>query len=361
MLFENFLESTLIFYFKQFLTQNMKDRKYIYLIIKIKTKKDFQYFLNRQKSKRVQNKFRTVERDEFISNAYSGNLHSFNKNKVIKDRAASSSPAVPMPSHSRLTSDSNKIRAFENSLTSDFKMVSKGINFEVEPFEKFHNINKSSMSQTKATKSDFLQAKLRVQSRATTSELQKRPGDLCKIAKESTKNKMSISTRIREKKVKSRPFTKVHQKRVKSNIEVPKGGFKSNLTPLIPIVNAQKEEAKIYTINTSDMSHHNKSMNSAKAKKLKMKNANYYYQNIHKNRLNQGSLNRSDVDKSLGKATPIQNHKVNKSHMIASNPFQFHRKSLDSTFASHPHENSYGFTNISKCNKTSYLHIYSIT
>lgn len=177
--------------------------------------------------KKSPKKFRTVERDEFISNAYSGNLHSFNKSKILKDRDASNSPAVPMPSHSRLTAHSNKIRAFENSLTNDFKMVSKGINFEVEPFEKFHN-NKSSMSQTKATKSDFRKAKLRVESRVTTSELQKRPRDLSKIVKESSKNKMSISTRIREKNNKSRPFTHVQQKRVKSNIEVPKSDFKSN-------------------------------------------------------------------------------------------------------------------------------------
>jgi hypothetical protein len=180
------------------------------------------------KTKKSPKKFRTLERDGFAPNAYTGNLHSFHKSKLLKDRNGSNSPAVPIPTYTRLPSHSNKMRiSSDRSLLSDFKMVSKGINFKIEP-EQFENVKNSSLSQTRATKSDIRSAKLRIQSRATTSELHKRNGGLIKIESGSKKDQKITNTQIIEKRMKSRPLTKVQQKRVRSNFDNHKPNFNSN-------------------------------------------------------------------------------------------------------------------------------------
>lgn len=92
----------------------------------------YSFFPKSTKQKKLPHKFRTVEKDEYVQNAYSGDLKKADKVKVFRERL--SSPAVPLPSHSRFTSHSNKLKEFDNTLAQDLKKISNGINFEVEPF-----------------------------------------------------------------------------------------------------------------------------------------------------------------------------------------------------------------------------------
>lgn len=107
-----------------------------------KNKGSFSVLPNSTKNKGKGRRFRTLERKDTKPSAYSGPLRIKGNKKLKRD----SSPAVPIPTHSRLSSYSNKIKPFESSITSDFKMVSQGLNFEVEPMERKNHMSKSSLS-----------------------------------------------------------------------------------------------------------------------------------------------------------------------------------------------------------------------
>jgi hypothetical protein len=156
---------------------------------------EYSIFPKTTKSKRDNRKYKTIERENIPRNLYSGKISHFSKNKILRD--SSNSPAVPIPSHSRLTSHSNKIKQLENSLTSDLKMVSTGLNFEIEPFEKPGNIpQKSKLSQRRQIYEEFIYARVNPHSRATVSELNQR-------LKETKQLKKDIEERIRLRSIPS--------------------------------------------------------------------------------------------------------------------------------------------------------------
>lgn len=156
---------------------------------------EYSIFPKTTKSKRDNRKYKTIERENIPRNLYSGKISYNGKNKILRD--SSNSPAVPIPSHSRLTSHSNKIKQLENSLTNDFKMVSTGLNFEIEPFDKHINVSqKSKFSQRKQIYKEYTHTKINPYSRATTSELNQR-------LKETKQLKKDIEERIRLRSIPS--------------------------------------------------------------------------------------------------------------------------------------------------------------
>lgn len=194
----------------------------------------YSLFPKSTKIKKIPQKFKTVEREEFAQNAYSGNnLRVSDKTRLLKERGTS--PAVPLPSHSRLTSHSHKLRNLDNTLSKEFKMISKGINFEVEPFDDNPKqaFQISQMHQKRKTYNDFINSNLKAKSRATTSELQKRPAGTRQL-KQELANKIHVNTKFKDKIMdKARPRTNACQKRVKSSIGVTETKITGNFVVVI--------------------------------------------------------------------------------------------------------------------------------
>lgn len=63
----------------------------------------------------------------------------------------------------------------DESIISDFKMVSQGLNFDIEALDKREQRVKTSMSLKRKKQYEHLKNKIRVQSRAKTSKVIKRP------------------------------------------------------------------------------------------------------------------------------------------------------------------------------------------
>lgn len=120
--------------YRQFLTQNKRKQKILLPEYRSKNKDGISFLPKSTKHKVKNSRFKTLERSNRRQNAYSGKLKLHYKNKAFREN--SNSPAVPMASHSRLSSYSNKMKLTDGSIISDFKMVSQGLNFDVEPFEK---------------------------------------------------------------------------------------------------------------------------------------------------------------------------------------------------------------------------------
>ena len=85
--------------------------------------------------------------------------------------------AIPKPSRTNFNTRSiERESSKQGNLSQDFKLVSKGINFEVKPFNPMLNqeTSKSCLNNKRKTYNQFLNSKLKFNSRATTSELHKR-------------------------------------------------------------------------------------------------------------------------------------------------------------------------------------------
>lgn len=85
--------------------------------------------------------------------------------------------AVPKPSRTNFNTHSiERESSKQGNLSQDFKLVSKGINFEVKPFNPMLNqeTSKSCLNNKRKTYNQFLNSKLKLNSRATTSEIHKR-------------------------------------------------------------------------------------------------------------------------------------------------------------------------------------------
>lgn len=182
------------------------------------SKEMYNLFPKSTKSNKTRKNVKTVERVELPQNAYSGNLKAFSKSKYI--RRDTNSPAVPLPARSRFTSHSNRTKDVENKLSQDFRLVSKGINFEVEPFEKppsrIHT--RSNISQKRQTTyNEFMNLRLKQKPRVNTSEGHNRK-NLSNLSKElpiQAINNIKVDKRFQPKK--SRAKANALQKRVKSN------------------------------------------------------------------------------------------------------------------------------------------------
>lgn len=212
----------------------------------------YSLFPKSTKTKKIPQKFKTVEREEFNQNAYSGiNLRASDKIRFLKERGTS--PAVPLPSHSRLTSQSHKLKNLDNTLSKEFKMVSKGINFEVEPFEDHPRqaFQLSNLQQKRKTYNEFMNANLKTKSRATTSELQKRPAG-SRLMKQELVAKINVNTKFKDKiNDKARPRTNACQKRVKSNVGVAQTKIDGTSYDVIRVDSHLKDQKKLYTLDAA--------------------------------------------------------------------------------------------------------------
>jgi hypothetical protein len=112
-------------------------------------------------------------------------------------------------------------------------------------------------------------------------------------------------------------------------------------------VNVHKED-KTKTIITGALSSGKKSSHRPQTKRFQMKNTDCYYSNIQRNLLKQPPVQPFIINKKFSKVANIQTQKLNKSQRVAPNPFGTNREYFDNTQINPSHENSYGFTNLSK-------------
>lgn len=135
----------------------------------------FSLFPKTSKINKDNKRFRTIERDE-SANAYSGKVKNLSKQKLLLNNLNNSTSSKP--SRARFnTSSIDRDRSKQGSASQDFKLISKGINFEVKPFNPMLNqeTSKSCLHNNKKTYNHFLNSNLKFNSRATTSDLHRRP------------------------------------------------------------------------------------------------------------------------------------------------------------------------------------------
>ena len=149
---------------------NQKLRQY-----NVGSKDKFPLFPNTVKQNKIDDKFKTIVRDQVQKQNNNGKALNVGQKHKYYSRD-SNSPAVPIPAHSRLWNHSTKETNWESNFSKDLKVNSKGINFELKPLHKRFNqdINKSWINERKKTYNEFLNAQIWNKSRATTGELQKR-------------------------------------------------------------------------------------------------------------------------------------------------------------------------------------------
>ncbi|CAI2370799.1 unnamed protein product [Moneuplotes crassus] len=302
-----------------------------------KKKEKFPQLPKSTNNMRKRTRFRTIERDQQDYNVYSGKLKR-KKNELL--RRSSNSPAVPMPSHSRLSSYSNRVKNFENSLTSDFKMVSQGINFEVEPTDIRNKKVRTSMSHNRPKQYSYLRDRIPPQSRENTSSLMRRP-KYDKISPGSNSNKkMTISTRDREStRISTKPKTAMGKRKIKSNISLQRKPTKKKVEPV---------QSKLFTINTSYTSQPPNHPRSKTSSQKDPHSTSYYYSNITKNRLKNLNLVSKPTSKKKRSLAPIQ--RSHKSQVAPTNRFSLKHRSHDVSMITggNPANSSYGEIDSSK-------------
>jgi len=110
------------------------------IAIKLDRVEYIRYFLNQQKRNKIPKKFKRIEKeDNSQGNNRSGKYRRFHQNIYFGNE--STSPAVPLPSHSRYTSQTTNNNREASKLRKDFQNLNKGINFEIKP------LNENSVKQ----------------------------------------------------------------------------------------------------------------------------------------------------------------------------------------------------------------------
>jgi len=297
------------------------------------------------KTRRSPKKFRTIERDEAPKYLYSGNLRDTNKYKVFRD--SSNSPAVPIPSNSRLTSHSNHVKNLDNSLTKDIKMISSGLNFNIEVTgqKPRPTTKKPKVSQKRKLNWDSMKSHLLPKSRATTSEINRRINETKKM-REDLEDRIWLNNKLKHiNDSKSRPQTHATQKTVKSSAVHSNNAIKSTIISNF-IVSSRKPKNNLYTLNSQENYKHTLVTMRQKQQPPKV---NWNYMNIRQNRMSSIAQNSESPDRGNKHAKLKSIQRVNRSQVVNPAPFKFHRKSHDiSKFNERTQDNSYGYVDTSK-------------